>query len=91
MPVEFTASAGKHGFELADAVNAMLNHVDKVESFDEPRAPGRTRPDLYIGPARNRILIEVMVVRNPPSGLTVFHCMRARRKILDLVDDLRRT
>ena len=89
MAVDFTESAAKHGFTRADAVNAMLNHVDKVDDFDEPRMPGHARPDLYIGPSLKRVQLEVMVERIPPADLSIFHCMEARRKILDLIEELR--
>jgi hypothetical protein len=89
MALDFTDSAAKHGFTEGDAINAMLNHVDKMESFDEPRIAGRSRPDLYVGPSLSRVMLEVMVERNPPNRLTIFHCMRARRRILDLVEESR--
>ncbi|MCZ2403851.1 hypothetical protein IV498_11820 [Paenarthrobacter sp. Z7-10] len=90
MGFEWAASAAKHGIAREDALNAMLNAVDFVESFDDPRMPGRGRPNLYIGPSRDRRrLIEVMVEVIPPSDVSVFHVMEARRKILDLVEELR--
>jgi hypothetical protein len=68
----------------------MLNAVDFVESFDEPRMPEHSRPDLYIGPSRDRSrMLEVMVEVTPPSDVSVFHVMEARRKILNLVEELR--
>lgn len=91
MGLTWATSADKHGIAHEDAIYAMLNAIDHVEAFDEPRMPGRRRPDLYLGPTRDRHrLLEVMVEVTPPSDVAVFHVMVARRKILDLVEELRK-
>jgi hypothetical protein len=90
--VHWAASAAKHGIAREDALHAILNAVDHVESFDEPRMPGHNRPDLYIGPTRDRKrMLEVMVEVSPPAHVSVFHVMEARRTTLDLVESLRNT
>jgi len=54
---------------------------------DEPRVPGGARPDLFIGPARDRRqLLEVMVEVQPPTDLFIFHAMPARQKIIDIAE-----
>ncbi|MGL5859585.1 MAG: hypothetical protein ACRC35_14510 [Angustibacter sp.] len=53
-----------------------------MPEFDEPRVGGR-RPDLYIGPSHlGGPLLEVMLVVIPPRGLSIFHVMTLREKIL---------
>ena len=90
MAVIWTPSAAKHGISREDALHAILNAVDHITEFDEPRAPSRNRPDLYIGPARDgHLLLEGMVEVIPPSDVSIFHVMEARRKILELVERLR--
>ncbi|MEC5179292.1 hypothetical protein [Arthrobacter sp. CG_A4] len=45
------------------------------------------RPDLFIGPSRDRrSILEVMAVITPPNDILVFHVMEARRKILDIAE-----
>ncbi|MGY2743912.1 hypothetical protein [Arthrobacter sp. UYCu723] len=45
------------------------------------------RPDLFIGPSRDRrLILEVMAVITPPNDILVFHVMEARRKILDIAE-----
>jgi hypothetical protein len=88
----WAASAAKHGIAREDALHAIVHAVDHVASFDEPRVPGRNRPDLFIGPTRDRSqMLEVMVEVSPPARVYVFHVMEARRTTLDLVESLRNT
>lgn len=90
--IEFTESAGKHGFTVEDAIWAMQHARLVKPEFDDSRVPGRARPTLYIGPSRNprHPLLEVMVEILPPSTVVIFHLMPARQKHLDL-NDRRRT
>ncbi|MGG7465185.1 hypothetical protein [Plantibacter sp. YIM 135347] len=83
MAVEWRGSADKHEVPREDALHAMLNHVYWVRSFDEPRLPGHERPDMFIGPSRDRsMLIEVIVEQIPPDRLVIFHVMEARAKMI---------
>lgn len=87
MGIRWAASAGKHGVEQADAVNAIANYVYRVLAFDEPRVPGGRRPDLFIGPTRDRsTLLEIMAEVTPPADIFVFHVMEARRKNLNIAE-----
>ncbi len=87
MALRWTKSADKHGVDRADALNAILNHVYHIEEFDEPRIAGAPRPDLFIGPTRDRSeLLEIMVSITPPSDMVIFHVMPARRRILDIAE-----
>lgn len=67
----------------------MLHHYLHVPAFDDPRVPGATRPDLFIGPPREAggPLIEVMTETVPPRGIRIFHVMIARKKFLALLDE----
>lgn len=69
-------------------MHAMLNPLLYVPEFDEPRREGAGRPDLWIGPQRDRTapLLEVMAERVPPRDVWVFHAMHARPKFLVLLD-----
>lgn len=85
--IRWAASADKHGVDRSDALHAILNHVYHIEEFDEPRTPGGRRPDLFIGPARDRAqLLEIMATISPPNDIVIFHVMPARRKILDIAE-----
>ena len=84
MAIEFTESAGKHGFTEADAVHAMSNARYYEPKFDEPRDLSSIRPSLWIGPSLDARapLLEVMAEVIPPRTVRVFHVMRAREKFL---------
>lgn len=87
MGLTWANSADKHGIDRADALNAIQNHIYRVEEFDEPRANSTQRPDLFIGPSRDRrMILEVMAVVTPPADILVFHVMEARRKILEIAE-----
>lgn len=82
MAITWSESADKHGVGRDDALHAMLHHYLHVPAFDDPRVPGATRPDWFIGP-----LIEVMTETVPPRGIRIFHVMIARQKFLALLDE----
>lgn len=87
MGITWTDSAGKHGIDREDALNAIQNHIYRVEQFDEPRVDSGARPDLFIGPARDRrTILEVMAIITPPNDILIFHVLEARRKILDIAE-----
>lgn len=88
MAIEFTESAGKHGFTLDDAIWAMTNARYVEPEFDEPRVSGHVRPTLYVGPSLDPAapLLEVMVEVLPTRSIVVFHVMKARAKYLDRMD-----
>ncbi|HAG59082.1 MAG TPA: hypothetical protein DIT15_07820 [Arthrobacter bacterium] len=87
MGIIWAASADKHGIDREDALNAILNQIYHVQQFDEPRVDLGTRPDLFIGPTRDRRrMLEVMAVITPPNDILIFHVMEARRKILDIAE-----
>ena len=87
MGIRWADSADKHGIDREDALNAILNQIYRIEEFDEPRVAGGSRPDLFIGPSRDRrMILEVMAVVTPPNDILVFHVMEARRKILDIAE-----
>ncbi|WP_200950740.1 hypothetical protein [Arthrobacter sp. Soil762] len=87
MGIVWAASADKHGIDHEDALNAILNQTYHVQHFDEPRVDSVTRPDLFIGPTRDRSrILEVMAVITPPNDILIFHVMEARRKVLDIAE-----
>ncbi|RNL55657.1 hypothetical protein [Arthrobacter oryzae] len=87
MAIRWADSAEKHGIAREDALNAILNQIYHVEQFDEPRVESGVRPDLFIGPSRDRrMILEVMAAITPPNDILVFHVMEARRKILDIAE-----
>ncbi|XAS69873.1 hypothetical protein V3C33_20800 (plasmid) [Micrococcaceae bacterium Sec5.7] len=87
MAIRWTDSADKHGIDREDALNAILHQIYHVEQFDEPRVDTGARPDLFIGPTRDRrMMLEVMAVITPPNDILVFHVMEARRNILDIAE-----
>jgi hypothetical protein len=89
MAMRWADSADKHGVLREDAVHAMLNSYLHVPEFDDPRRPGASRPDLWVGPPRQLggDLIEVMSEPIPPRDVVVFHVMIARPKYLALMEE----
>lgn len=86
MAIRWATSADKHGIDRDDVINAILHHVYRLEEFEEPRI-GDRRPDLFIGPARDRTqLLEVVAQITPPADIFIFHVMIARRKMLDIAE-----
>ncbi|KQQ18768.1 hypothetical protein ASF48_17780 [Rathayibacter sp. Leaf299] len=86
MAIRWAKSADKHGIDHDDATNAILNYVYRLEEFEEPRI-GNRRPDLFIGPMRDRTqLLEVVALITPPADIFIFHVMIARRKMLDIAE-----
>ena len=87
MGITWADSADKHDIDRADALNAIQNYIYRLEQFDEPRVDGGQRPDLFIGPTRDRrMILEVMAVITPPNDILIFHVMEARRKMLDIAE-----
>ncbi|MEO8529083.1 MAG: hypothetical protein ABI435_08385 [Pseudolysinimonas sp.] len=81
-----SGSADKHEIPHADAEQAVRNHRYWVREFDEPRAPGSSRPDLFIGPDNpGDVLLEVMGNWLVGGDFEVFHVMPLRDKTRDLV------
>jgi len=89
MAIRWAVSVDKHGVADEDTLHAMSNAYLYIEEFDEPRKPGASRPDLWIGPPceLGGPLLEVMTERVPPRDLVVFHVMVARAKFLVLMDE----
>lgn len=89
MTIVWKDSADKHGVPREDALHAMLNPSLYVEHFDDPRVPGASRPDLWIGPPRQLggPLLEIMGERVPPREVVVFHVMIARAKHLARIEE----
>lgn len=91
MGVIWRRSSEKHGIAHEDALNAMLFAVARLDEFDDPRLPGHNAPILFLGPARDRAaLLEVMVEILDSGDVSIFHVMKARKKIIELVAEMRR-
>lgn len=87
MAIEFTESAARHGFTVADAIHALSNHRYHEAQFDDPRLGG-VKPDVWIGPSLQPAapLIEVMAEVIAPATVRIFHVMAAREKFLNRLD-----
>lgn len=84
--IRFAASADKHGISHAAAEEAVRNNRFWIREFDEPRAPGHARPDLFIGPdRRGSVQLEVMGNWLVGGDLELFHVMPLRRKTIERV------
>lgn len=64
-------------------MHAIVNRMYYVQAF-EPSRTGGIAPDLFIGPARDGQLLEVMIEPDPPHDAVVYHVMPARQKIIDI-------
>ena len=82
MHIRWAGSADKHGVPHEDALNAMLYRQIHRSPFGATRVDGRGAPDLFIGPAMDGTVLEVMAERTA-GGLVVFHVMPARPRIID--------
>ncbi len=80
MAIEFTKSAGKHGFMFPDAVHAISNATHENRAFDR-RGPLETM--AWVGPSTTGQVIEVFAAAQPPDRLVIFHCMEVRAKTMD--------
>lgn len=87
MAIEFTESAGKHGFALTDALRAMSDPEIYVPRFDAARVQGRPDTAAWIGRSRSGTRIEVFGFLVPPRTVVVFHCMEARPKTLRRIEE----
>lgn len=85
MAITFTKSAAKHGFTQQDALHVMLNHRWHLSNVVTPEYPEPA--DLYIGVSPDGQLLEVFTRPVPPRGLKIFHVMKLRKKIHQLVLD----
>ncbi|MCI2149165.1 hypothetical protein [Bifidobacterium crudilactis] len=80
MAIVFLESAGKHGFTEDDVIHAMTYKRLVKKQFDSSRTVMKADPTLWIGPACDGRLIEVMTYIDPPRDVVVFHCMQLRGK-----------
>lgn len=87
MAIEFTESAGKHGFDMLDALHAIEHAIYSKRPFETSRIPGGIAPDLWIGPTRGGVMLEVMNYLRPPRTLVIFHVMPVRPKFAALIPE----
>lgn len=80
-----SGSADRHDIDHEDAEYAVRNHRLWIRRFDEPRAPGLSRPDLFIGPDRSGRMLEVMGNWLVDGDLELFHVMPLRDKTREKV------
>lgn len=77
------AGFGGLRFDREDALNVIYH----VEGLDDSRIESGRRPDLFIGPSRDRRMItKVMAAVTPPNDILVFNVMAGSRKILDIAE-----
>jgi hypothetical protein len=69
---EFHPAAFKHGIEVADIRHAVTYPMRVLDKDDELR--------LYLGPARNGELLEVITSRRPDGVEIAVHAMKMRSK-----------
>lgn len=87
MAIIFRDSAAKHGFSRADAIHAMSRPAMYTPRLNPTRVPRTPDPAAWIGPACDGTLIEVFGSIIPPDTLVIFHCMRARPKIINHIKE----
>jgi hypothetical protein len=91
MDVVFTTSAGRHGYTLEDALHAIQTPIHFKREFQRSRTPEHSDPDLYVGPAEDGTIIEVLLEVLSDAAVVVFHVMPARKTTLNaLLGDRRR-
>lgn len=75
--VEIHPSAGKHGIAEVDIEHAVENAMSIDERDDDTR--------LYLGPARDADLLEVVTIVRADGSELAIHAMRMRPKYLPLL------
>jgi uncharacterized DUF497 family protein len=70
-------AALKHGITVADIRHAMTHPIRVLEGDDRRR--------VYLGPARNADLLEVITVRRADGSEVAVHAMKMRRKYANLL------
>jgi hypothetical protein len=70
--VEIHSSARKHGVDDEDIEHAIENAMNADEQEDDTR--------LYLGPARNAELLEVVTIVRDDGSELVIHAMKMRPK-----------
>lgn len=75
--VEIHPSARKHGIADGDIRHAIKHALAIGEPDDRKR--------LYLGPARNAVLLEVVAVLNADGSERVIHAMKMRPKYARLL------
>lgn len=76
-PVDIHPSARKHGVEGADIEHAIANAMNTDDQDNDRR--------LYLGPARNAELLEVVTVVRAIGPELAIHAMKMRSKYLRLL------
>lgn len=74
---EVHPAALKHGIAAADVRHALKHPVRVLEEDDWRR--------LYLGPARNAELLEVITARRSDGSEVAIHAMKLRRKYANLL------
>jgi len=74
---EFHPAALKHGIKAADIRHAVMHPLRALEREDGLR--------LYLGPARDGELLEVITRRRPDGVEIAIHAMRIRPKYANLL------
>jgi hypothetical protein len=72
LSVEVHPSARKHGVDDEDIRHAIENAMSADEQDDDTR--------LYLGPARNAELLEVVTISRDDGSELVIHAMKMRAK-----------
>ncbi len=75
--LEIHPSARKHGIDDSDIEHAVMNAICADKQEDRLR--------LYIGPAQNADLLEVVTVDYGGRAELAIHAMRMRPKYIDLL------
>jgi uncharacterized DUF497 family protein len=74
---EIHPAALKHGVKIADVKHALSYPIRVLEEDDRRR--------LYLGPARNAELLEVITARRPDGSEVAIYAMKLRRKYANLL------
>ncbi len=82
MAIEFTKSAGKHGFTQEEALSAIENATYVSQDFDRRGSHADYDTWAWVGPVTGGPALEVFAFLVPPDGLVIFHCMEAREKTI---------
>ena len=90
MGIQWADSALRHGLESEDVLYAIVNAVLYHPRHQIERSPDHGPVDLFVGPTRTGVLIEVLIERRGPRNVIIFHALPIDERRLRRMTETRR-
>ena len=75
MGLQWADSALRHGLDREDILCAVAYAVLHHPGHQIGRSPDHVAVDLFVGPTRTGVLIEVLIERRGPRNVVIFHAL----------------